>query len=168
MQVRGGFTPTAKRRELAVNSSSTEVSSELEEFTDDRIHHTPDLPPCPRPSACSPARTVVIRATRWLTARSPAACCGTSITTATALASTSMRRSTALSTHRATALAIIRSGYASVAWVTADELGEAQARQRIRLGVGGLPDGFTTMEPPPIGGGRGFCHEFVTRHPWAL
>ena len=57
------------------------------------------------------------------------------------------------------------------------------ARRGIRQGVGGLPDGFTTMEPPPRGVGRGFCHEFVTRtsrgrfptppepsarHPWAL
>ena len=52
---------------------------------------------------------------------------------------------------------------ASVALATADELGEARARRGTRQAVGGLPDGFTTMEPPPRGVGRGFCHDFVTR-----
>ena len=94
--------------------------------------------------------------------------------------------STALSTRRATALAMIRSGYANSPAspgpprTSSARLGHGSG---IRRGVGGLPDGFTTMEPPPRGVGRGFCHEFVTRtsrgrfptppepsarHPWAL
>ena len=51
---------------------------------------------------------------------------------------------------------------ASVAWATADELGEARARQRHPAGSGGLPVGFTT-KGAPAEIGRGFCHEFATR-----
>ena len=91
-------------------------------------------------------------------ASSPVACGGTSITTATALASSSTRRSTAWLTRQAAASATTHNGFVSCGQRRLGHRRRARRGSRQAAasgqGVGGLPDGFTTKEPPPrLGGG---------------